>query len=1136
MAPEMHFEGLGLGSYFNWEVRRMNRKGLFCFVLVALLAMSAPVFAQKITGDITGTVSDASGAVIAGATVTVVNKSTNLTRTTTTGENGFYRIPELPVGLYKVTITHQGFKTAEREAQVTTGQITTADFSMQVGDRAEVVVVEAATPVIEFTGQVNNYVDEERINNIPLNGRDFNSLLGITPGVQRAPGGGFLAVNISGARRTANNYLLDGMYNNDRYYGDSSLNQTGVVGRPATLVPMDAIQEFTVQQTPSAEFGVKGGAAINVQIKSGTNTLHGSAHYYRHDDWTDARNYFDTGLGKTPIRSQQYGGTVGGPIIKDRTFFFAYWEAERFYSLAPYTEDTITTAMVTEARARIACNAAVATILMLGCVPQATSTAGERLFSFYPVITSTSLTPIRTTVSIPFTSNGDSFAFKLDHKFNDQHALVGRYIIGDNRQSAPAFVGTWAPPAGNFSGLGPDGFNSAAPSRAQQLGVNWTWNPSPTKVLEARFGYQRFSQILGPNNNVDPRALGIDTGPLDPLDFGVPAVYYMGPSYMGYIGGVGGYPIVTQPNDSMDVALHYTQTKGSHTLKIGGNWQRAKTFSIRNRARTVLGFYGYYGYYYSGNGDVDAIIQMLLGRADLAARAFGETTRHLKQDSVGLYVNDDWKIHPRVTVSLGLRFDVSGALGERNNRGSNFFPSAGLLDLGAGIDALYDTDWNNFGPRVGFAWDVFGNGKTALRAGYSLTYDVPNFGSIHAPRTGFSPLGARNGAFTQINQGIFSVRRTGSFLTPSGFPEDPTATCLNATGVGDFICLDQPLYGPAPTATPPFDVFSVVEDFRTPSYHYWNATLQHELFRDNVLTVTYLGSRGRDMLMYRDLNARPIGCFTTVQLFTGTCARPFEAQFPNFENIIQLTNLGKSWYDSLQVSYRQNNWKGINSQYNLTWGHCLDLNSINRGSRLNLPQMMNPLDVYNNKGSCDHDVTLNFNVGGTYDIPKVDSWGRFGSGWQIGTVFHAIDGRPFTPNIGSRDRSGQQVGTIRANCSGPVSYNTRDPNNYIANPGVFSPPANGTVGNCGRNILRGPGLQQWDFSVLKETKITERWSIQFRWEVFNLLNRANFGSAGSNIRASSFGTISATPDTEVFNPVIAQGGPRNMQFVLKLKF
>src|SRR3989454_8642186 len=273
----------------------MNRMRALCHFLafaVALFLLVVTSAAQKTTGDVEGTVTDASGGAVPRADVRAECTTTKLTRTATTSDAGNYRLAELPVCVYKVSVSAQGFKTSVREVQVSIGLVTPSDFTLQLGQRSETVTVEAAAPLIELTDKVNNYVDAQRIVDLPLNGRDFNSLLGITPGVQRSPGGGFLAVNISGTRRTMNNYLIDGTSNNDRYYGDSLIGQTGVVGIPATYISMDAIQEFTVQQLPSAEYGVKGGAPINVAIKSGTNALHGSGFYFGHAEFTDASNPF----------------------------------------------------------------------------------------------------------------------------------------------------------------------------------------------------------------------------------------------------------------------------------------------------------------------------------------------------------------------------------------------------------------------------------------------------------------------------------------------------------------------------------------------------------------------------------------------------------------------------------------------------------------------------------------------------------------------------------------------------------------------------------------------------------------------------------------------------------------------------
>src|SRR5947208_372336 len=294
------------------------------FFLVISLFTCLPVLAQPVTGDSTGDVTDSTGAVLPNVAVTALNTGTNFSRSGTTSNAGNYRIPDLSIGQYKVTATAQGFKTAVLNAEVRAGAIAPANFKLSIGQRSEIIEVQGSAPLVETSPYENNYVDSLKIENVPLNGRDFNSLLAITPGVQRAPGGGFLAISINGSRTTSNNYFIDGLYNNDRYYGDSAVGQPGVVGIPATIFPPEAIQELSVQETPSAEFGVKGGAPILLGMKSGTNDWHGTGTWVRHTNFADAPNYFSNHTTdncgspgecqSTPLHNNQFGGTFGGPF------------------------------------------------------------------------------------------------------------------------------------------------------------------------------------------------------------------------------------------------------------------------------------------------------------------------------------------------------------------------------------------------------------------------------------------------------------------------------------------------------------------------------------------------------------------------------------------------------------------------------------------------------------------------------------------------------------------------------------------------------------------------------------------------------------------------------------------------------
>ncbi|NDQ56309.1 MAG: TonB-dependent receptor [Acidipila sp.] len=1112
-------------------------------ILSFCLCVSLPVSAQVTTGEVTGLVTDSSGAAVPGATVAAECPETKQTYTATTSEAGEYRIAQMAVCVYKVSASAQGFKTSLRDVTVSIALLTKADFQLQIGQKTETITVESAAPLIEYTDQLNNYVDQQRINDLPFNGRDFNSMLGIMPGVQRAPGGGFIAVSINGARTTSNNYLIDGMYNNDRYYGDSAIGQTGVLGVPATVLPNDAVAEFTVQQLPSAEYGVKGGASINVSLKSGTNDIHGGAYYFGHTDATDASNTFTHVV--TPLKNHQYGANIGGPILKDKLFYYGFFEGQRNSSLAPYTLNVPTPAQVAAAQANATsiCNA--------GSGGACTTLPGAALVKFFPTDPSGNKA-----FNIPNTAKLWEFLTKIDYKLSDKHQLSAKYFFGDSFQSAPSAGYTLAPPSG--SGLGPDGFNSVAPSRAQLAGASWTFTISPSKILVSRFGFTRFSQIIDVATKIDPRTLGVNTGPLDAADFGVPYVYGSYISY-GYIGGVAGYPITTRPDQTYDVSENFTWIKGSHTMKMGGNWQYAFTDSLRNRARSSLVFD-------QDPDTVNQLTQLYLLRFDRATRSFGSTQRHLYQHSLGVFFSDEWKVKPRVTVTLGLRWEVNSPLADSDRQGGNFIPGKGLLSVGPQLKRIYDFDLGDFGPRAGLAWDVFGNGKTALRFGYALTYDVPTIATIHAPQNA-SMNGSRSGVFTNPNQGDFSVRVTGNFI--SSISAANLNSCFDpvTNTSGEFICGAQgpglatvtPLYGASPTGTPPFNIYSIRPDLKTPRTQYFQMSVQQQVAKDNVLTLAYVGTFGQRLFMIRDLNARHIGCYDSVNGVNFTtpagvggntsgldCTRPFDSivdpisGVPEFKSIGNLTNDGKSFYHSLQASFRQQNWHGLNTQYSLTWSHCIDWNSANRGSvRSGFTPFQNPYNPRANQGNCDHDVPLNFNVGGVYSVPKVEALHRLGEGWEIGAVFTALSGRPFTAGVSSRfDHSGQDVNSVmRADCLLPVKYNTRDYLHYVANASVaFGLPADNTAGNCGRNTLRGPGLAQLDVNIAKKTRITERLGVEFRAEAYNVLNRANFANifASGNSQSGGFQRITTSPDSS--NPGIAQGGPRTMQFVVKFTF
>jgi hypothetical protein len=1146
-------------------------------VLVAVLATASALFGQAFRGTVLGTVTDQSGAVISGAKVSVKNSNTGLERTTQTSADGSYVVPELPIGSYVVSVSQTGFQTSSiTGVAVDVAGERRVDVALKPGQVSQQVEVSAETlPMVETTSNtLGGVLTQETVKDLAINGRDYTKLIFLTPGVTGSPDqitdspGSFGEFSMNGARGRSNNYLLDGTDMNDGYRNDPAINQAGVFGTPSAILPIDAISDMRVLSNFQPEYGRNGGAIVNIVTKSGTNALHGGFFEYFRNDALDARNYFDPNPApKASFHNNQFGGSLGGPIIKDRTFFYVDYEGQR------ESVGVVSLACVPTLSQIAAAEAAVGA----GNV----STVGTTLLGFYPHNAANYIPGTTSTDSGCFNASGNfapdytaiapsfnnlsSFIAKIDHSFNPNNNISGRYFFGDSTQQFPLAL--------NATGGQLPGFDTVTPTRVQLVSISYVTVVSPTKVNEVRYGWNRFAEGFFPQDqNFNPGSIGFCNVPstFGSCNSSGSPIILLAPTptgstgFFSQIGATSGDPRQRVDTNNQFIE-NFSWKVNKHDFKFGAEFHRTsieQQFDKYSRGRIRF-------------NTVEDLIQMIPQTSAFGAFDYtGYTRRHTSQNGVGWYVQDSYRATSRLTFNYGLRWDYYAPVKEKNNLFSDFVPTSpstgSLQQVGpGGLSNVYQPDFKNFSPRVSVAWDVTGQGKTVVRAGYGIFFDAFSqdmllghlpYPTFYAPGPAYNNIGPDPIQMANIN---------------------PAA--LNPNGA---YIPNTPFYG-TPGCGVECDIFSFDRHIKTPYIENYNLNIQQQLARNVSLQVGYVGSQGHRLFRFFDLNQPSQATITACDLGQLGCtagindfAVPRNFGFPGGASyIFQENSTGSSNYNSLQASLRINNYHGFMSIVNYVWSKSLDNSSDGEDFVVNAAQPQNSTQPQLEYGPSNFNVPNRFVWVAGYELPKMSGgWSRLRNGWGVDSTATLQSGQPFTLNYNAEDDySGGGDGYDRPDVVGPIVYNKGNPSNYLqlssfAMPcteaaGKFSGGAADCVpgtrhyGTLGRNALVGPTYKQWDLAIYKNTPITERLSVQFRADFFNILNHPNFANPvlpafiadpaaninpactcgfvqGPNNREVGNGAyqIVATGDVGVGNPFLGGGAPRGIQLAAKFTF
>jgi hypothetical protein len=1165
-------------------------------ILISLLPML--VVAQSNQGRISGQVTDQSRASIPGAKVTIENLGTHVPRVLSTNADGDYVAANIEPGFYLVKAEAANFKTVVREKiQVEVANDLKIDFQMVPGSLTETIEVSEQAPLTETSNAVlNGVLSNKAINELPLQGRDFQNLLALHPGVQRDPGGGFHTVTSNGLRPDDNNYIIDGANDNDVYYGETVVNDAGISGTPASTLPLDAIQEFNTQEQPQADFGAKPGVVVNIGIKSGTNQVHGTAYYFHRNSAFDARNYFDPVPQKlAALILHQFGASIGGPIIRDKLFYFANYEGVRSKVGNPVEVDTpVTTSLIgrvdptvidpTEYSIVDAQAAAGCGITPLPTTCNALSLALTKYFPANPGLTISQSDPALINYNFNNMNRADNLVAKMDFHPNDHHVISGRFIYANTNQ-----VEEDALP------VAPQWLSQAKPT-TQVFGVDWAWVPSSSWTNDVRFSYNRFYEKIAPvDSNVNPATYGLNTGITDPRLFGFPRINASSSDF-NYLGGNSSWPLWTTPSHTENYSDTATYVRGKHSFRFGAIFTHGEVDYLRaDEGRGRVDFH-YLEDFVAGTPIRDWSLQ------------YGDPARNVTLKSFGLFAQDDFRITRRVTLNLGARYDLTFPIEDARNLLANFTPSQGIVQVGQGISQPYQTNHNNISPRLGVAWDVFGTGKTVVRSGFGMIFIQPSIrtfmfggGGLNVNPSGVPKIvGNADGTSTTIpgtgNLNTFFVSGASTDLinwNTTG-PIFPGVSAAVSSCAGPTIA--DPTTDPITISSTPCTIFAVDPKLRTPYVLNWNLNIQQQLTPTMVLQVAYVANHGVKLYSIVDPNqADPSvvvnspyyepGDFDGTNTVAEQLARPYTTNcptsvlggtgkggpcYPYIGFINLLGNQSSSVYNSLQITLTKKYSKGLYLLAGYTYGHAIDT----AGATSNLADVpQNSLNYAGERASGDYDIRHRFTFSATYELPSRKSYAQLLEGWQVTTLLTLQGGYPVSFYDDGNDFTATGEGELNAgndrwNILGPASnvkfqpnqpftlLDPTDPNclraahndpgllaSLNANGGCFDingtilyPNAPGTYGNMQRNMFQGFGFYDWDASIGKYWRLNERMRLQLRAEFFNLLNHPLFSTSSirKDLYSSSFGEVRGTPDVWASNPVIGSGGSRHIQLGVKI--